>query len=264
MENTPNSSGGKSGIGLIILIVCILSCCISSSVWGVAAAQLNKAGRCGSRSVVMCPLNENIGDSKYNNDLLTWLQQGTLSGRHVLNSYYYDDGTGTGIQFCKEDYSTCKWKDSKTKLALTDFLLYRTVFTNNAGKTDAFYTIPANFLMDMGTKSGSIRSLDEFINTVNKYDREFKLKTECSKAVNPKDRQAFFNDCIFFNYPFDSIVSVLQKVVYKDLNPAIISSYAQQIEAKVKASQPLTTFEYYSYFAIQAKSANKVYKFLTE
>lgn len=248
-------------IALVVLIVCILSSSISSSIWGFEVNKLNTAGRC-RHSIVLCPLNENIGDSKYINDLFAWLEKGTLSGRHLFNSHYYDDNSGTGLEYCKEDYSVCRWNGDK--VTLNDFLLYRTVFTNNSGKTDAFYIIPFNFITDMGTNSKTIQSLNDFLNTLNRHDKAFALKTECSITTDPSKRQSFFNDCIFFNYPFDSIVSVLKNTVYKDLNPTITSSYLQKIEDKINTEKTLTTFEYFSYFAIQSKNNNKTYKFLTQ
>lgn len=251
-------------VSLILLLVCILCSSISSSIWGYEGNKLDTIGRCGSRSVILCPLNENIGNSKYDSDMFTWLQQGTLSPRHIFNTYYYDDGSGTGLQYCKEDFSVCQWNDGTSKILLSDFLLYRTVFTNTSGHIEAFFILPLNFILDMATKSGSIQTLEEFTNTLNEYDKQFDRKTQCSHTIDSAKQQEFFNDCIFFKYPYDAIVKTLKETVYKNLSPTIISSYARRIENKVNVKESLTAFEYFSYFAIQSKADNKIYKFLSQ
>lgn len=250
----------SSAAPLIIVTCCILSC-ISSSIWGYEAYKISKAGRCGDRSVIFCPLNENLGDEKYKNDLKLWVEQGNIKGRHIFNSYYFDDNNPTGFEYCSENYSTCVINNKQ--LPLTEFLIYKTNYSDNLGKPATFYIMPANIIMDMATKSKTISSLEEFTNTLKTYDSGFKLKNECSKTTDPSKRQNFFNDCIFFNYPFDSIVTVLKSTFYNDLNANIRSSYFTQIDQKIKSGQTISSFEFFSYFAIKSVSDRKTYKFLT-
>jgi hypothetical protein len=112
--------------------------------------------------------------------------------------------------------------------------------------------------------SKKIKSLNELLKTIDQYDTKFAIKNAC-KNVLPGDSGNFFMDCVFFRYPFDGIVTTLATTVYKNLSDSVAAEYKNYLESKLK-TKTMTTFEYFSYFALDAKMDpfKRITKFLDQ
>jgi hypothetical protein len=249
------------GVNILIFIICscILLSCISSGFWGWQVKTLNDLGVCDERNLLICPLNEKITDAEYQSSLLQYLEEGKLGLRHIQNSYYEDGITKIVFKYCSKDLKKM-YVTHQEYIEPTQFLIHVGETKNKKGESEYFYFTHFDFIYDIAQRKEPFNSLDDFLQTVNNY--ETKLDASCNVTPLDKRKDVAF-DCIFFDYPYDGLVTTLRKTILPKISISIKSNYKQLLQLKY-IDKNMSTFEYFMYHALLSENNKESYKFLTK
>lgn len=258
----------KSGT-VSLIVVCIL-CLIVSSAYSNESYRLKNLGACKPDTVLQvlkCPLNSKLFESQYRSDLGTYLKNGTLRVRHFVNPYYTKGLSSIALRYCDAALTKCGTVQGNTRnldIPLTEDLLYVGEYENKDGKPQKYLYVSFHLVETIIQELPKVRTLADFTVLLETYRKDFEPKKGACRAVTPKKFQDFYDTCVFIQFPYDGIVKVLREILYKHLDDQVTQQYNTLLNTKIAKKEGMTTFEFFSYFAIQSlDTPNVVYKFLT-
>ena len=97
-------------------------------------------------------------------------------------------------------------------------------------------------------------NLQDFLNDINKYQKEHKDCINFHRATKEVKTMLSFK-CSFFN-TVSQLLTVIQKTLLLGLDDDLLEEYLSILEEKA-LSKSMTTFEYFTYYAIISKFNNK-------
>lgn len=247
--------------------MCICLCCVISSiisgVWGWEAKKISDVGLCEDETLekfILCPLNENILDGEHQDRMKKKYDEGKLGMSDILNSYYIDGVTNTKFVYCDEKLTKCTLDmvASGHRYELIEDIVYIGSY-EKSGKKRTYVYFPYNIITGilLGDK---IETVDEFIQIMKGFNKDFRPNKY--RNVMPDDRKKYALDTLFVEFPYDGVGTTFKETIYARLPAQVTAEYFDMIRKKINNKEVLTTFEFFSYFAILGKSTDNIYKVL--
>jgi hypothetical protein len=82
------------------------------------------------------------------------------------------------------------------------------------------------------------------------------------RIVIPDDRKKYALETLFVEFPYDGVSTTFKETIYARLPVEVRAGFFDIIKKKIKNKEMLTTFEFFSYFAILSRSTDEIYKVL--
>lgn len=253
---------------LIIFLLLLFSIICSSSIWLYEAYSLNRIGMCvkddSKRALLLCPLNQTLTsylldlnsppyyDKNYDKNFIDKYNKGILRFYDFVNTRFKGDeppATTGNIVYCNKVYSLCETDNlGNNGIVLTQNGIYT---LKNADGTTGFY-VDLNMMLEMSQKD--YKNIKEFINDIDVYQQKH---DECLIFNSVKDkptRNALSLMCNFFNNPSE-LIKTIKNTLLARLSDNMINEYLVILKKKA-ISKNMTTFEYFTYYAIISKLNN--------
>lgn len=244
--------------------VCCLLSSISSSAWMWEAKKINDIGMCNynetTQDYILCPLKTNILEGDTQKLIKKKYNEGKFGINDILNDYYSDGQSDTKFIYCNDKMTKCTitMSQSGTKYDLVEDIVYVGTYQKN-GKTKTCLYFPFDLVTEI-LLSKKISSLDEFILSIKGIVKDF--KPEKYRNISVDDRKKYALNALFVEFPYDGLATTFKETIYRKLEPEITAAYFNILKNKLDKKETLTTFEFFSYFAILAVEDNSIYKVL--
>lgn len=253
---------------LFLCLMCLSVCCLSSSIflsgWMWEAKKINDLGMCNFNETlegyVLCPLKDDILKGDRQKIIKKKYDENKLDMNDLLNDYYVDGQSNTKFIYCDENVTKCTitMNQSGTKYNLIEDIVYVGSYESK-GKPKTCLYMPVNLVTGV-LLSEKILSVDEFILKIKGVVQDFKPAKY--KNISPDERDKHALNVLFVEFPYDGLATTFKETIYRKLEPEITSAYFDILKKKINNKESLTTFEFFSYFAILAISDNSIYKVL--
>lgn len=253
---------------LIVCIILIVSIICSCSIWLYEAYSLNTMGMCvkddSKRALLLCPLNQSLTsymlnlknppyyDPYYKKNFNDKYNKGTLRLGDFINTRFMGDeppATTGNTVYCNKVYSLCESDVSgKNGIVLTENGIYT---LRNADGTTGFY-MDLDMVLEVSQKN--YNHISDFIKDVETYQ---KRHDECLifNTVNDKTtRDALSMMCTFYKDP-SVLIKTIKNTLLSKFSDKMINDYLSLLKIKAQ-SKKMTTFEYFTYYAILSKLNN--------
>jgi hypothetical protein len=151
--------------------------------------------------------------------------------------------------YCNDTFDICESdSDNENGIELKEDVIYK---LQSSDKNTVFY-MDLNMIMTMTDKKYT--SLDDFLNDIKLYKKEHK---ECKDFYKvDKDKKTPLSlKCSFFTTT-SQLLSTLQKTILVGLTDDLLNEYVDILQEKA-LDKSMTTFEYFTYYAIVSKFNNK-------
>lgn len=270
---------------LFLCWICLSICCLLSSifsgVWISEAKKIDDKNMCTSKifieekwklrktennnkqiqDFILCPLKDDILETEKQTKLKEKYDKGKLKLNDLLNDYYTDGHVPKNFVYCDENITKCTLETNvnSTKYNLIEDIVYIGSY-NEKEKTKIYLYVPLNLVTGI-LLNQNITSVDDFILAIKGLVQDFKPTKY--KNISKTDRQKHVLNTLFIDFPYDGVSTTFKETIYRKLEPGITSAYFNILKNKINNKETLTTFEFFSYFAILAMSDNSIYKILT-
>lgn len=248
----------------MLYVICVF--CMISSIcmggWLLEVKRISDVSMCNAdNNIMLCPLNDRILEGEYQMKLEEKFNKGDLEWMDVMNDYYRYGVTSTEFIYCNEDITRCTLTPNMRgiKYNLIENGVYIGSYDGKGGEKKMYLYFPQE-LATYILLGGKVRSMEEFLRNTSNVISNFDVKRY--RRVSPNDRQKYALEALFVDFPYDGVSMTLRNTIYTKLDINITSEYMKMIQDKIKRDQSLTTFEYFSFFAILSLSVRKVYKIL--
>jgi hypothetical protein len=177
---------------------------------------------------------------------------------------------------------TCEHPESAKKIKLVDGPIFKISYSEEIdtfkNKTYDFYIIVpfvfiVDFLLSMSLKEVEFKSVDDFINEINKIDLEYErtnnIPDKCLKTplqTRRESKDPYNTTCIFIPgfVSLGNLLATLEKTIVKEIPLPILSEYYNIIDEKINKPDPvLTVFEYVMYVASMNRVKNTKYNYVS-
>jgi hypothetical protein len=228
------------------------------------AKKINDIGMCNysnkPEDYVLCPLKDDILGGERQIILKKKYDEGKLDMDDLLNDYYTDGYTGTKFIYCDEKLTKCTvtMSQSDTRYDLIEDIVYVGSYEDR-GKTKTCLYFPFNLVTGI-LLNQKILSVEEYILAIKNLVKDFRPQRYRNVAQN--DRKKFALEALFVEFPYDGIAKTFKETIYRKLEPEVTASYFNIIKDKINKKESLTTFEFFSYFAILSVADDSIYKVL--
>lgn len=246
-----------------ITICCLLSS-IFSSAWLWEAKKINDVNMCNSKGTpkdfILCPLKDDILEESRQKILKKKYNESKLKMNDLLNNYYIDGYNPIKFIYCNQNLTKCTitMNQNDTKYELIEDIVYIGSY-NDKEKINVYVYFPQNLTIDI-LSAQNITSLDDFILAIKSTVKDF--RPQKYKNMSLEDRKKVALQAVFVDFPYDGLVTTFKETIYRKLDPKITAAYLNIIKNKINKKESLTTFEFFSYFAILSITDNSIYKVL--
>lgn len=251
-------------------LISICMCCIISSIslsgWLWEAKKINDVSMCNKNSnpkeFMLCPLNEDILEGDYQNKLKAKYDSDKLNWKDIVNDFYISGVSNVEFIYCDKMVTKCTVTSNITgmKYNLIEEGVYSGYFEEK-GEKKVYLYFPMGLVMDV-LMGSNMKSLDEFLKIIKSIVGNF--NPDEYRLIKRGDRRNYSLDVLFIDFPYDGISTTFRDTIYRRLDPMITSKYFNIIKGKIKKKEILTTFEFFSYFAILSLTNENIYKVLME
>ena len=220
---------------ILVAIICVvLLSCISSSVAGYFASV-------------------GVSDSTTTN---TNTNTNTDTDTNSTNT----SKVKSNIVYCNDAFNVCETdSDNRDGIELKEHVIYTLKEEDTKAdngeilkKGGTVFYMDLNMIRTLTTKKYT--NLQDFLNDINKYQKEHKQCINFYKATKELKTTLSFT-CSFFS-TISQLLSVIQKTLLLGLDDDLLEEYLSILEEKA-LSKSMTTFEYFTYYAIISKFNNK-------
>ena len=278
--------------GILIIIVVICSCIITSTVVGIIISKQSKQpGQSGLFSklsqLIKSSVNQNASDTKS----LDIKANSTESGSIKIVTKINKNKTNTDI-ICnvldKPNQSiTCIDPESSTDtyITITEGEIIKISFSEEKEKgsnpktnLDYYLILPyvftVNYAVSLGTGEIVINTLDDLLNSFKKVERDYNsgntIPGKCLKVkseTRAESKPPYNETCLFFDMGFSKIRAITDLItdVYIPFIPVqVLNDYYSLLSSKIKNTNSLSIFEYVMYLTLLNKVKQKNYNYVSQ